>query len=125
MNTLLKIDSVMYRVSDLQASERFYTGVLGLKKLWQDSQRLMIGFGFSESDAEIVIHSDRTLPDFDYSYLVKDVKAFCGMTKESGGTVVLEPIEVRSGFYAIIADPDSNRLPIIDLTKFGGVPRYT
>ena len=84
MNKLLKIDNIMYYVSDLDKSEAFYQDVLGLKKVWRDDQFKMVGFVFEESDAEIVIQSDPNLPKFDYSFLVKDVVAFCDEIKSKG-----------------------------------------
>jgi predicted enzyme related to lactoylglutathione lyase len=124
MSKLLKIDNIMYRVSDLVKAEKFYTEVLGLKKVWEDRDLNMIGFIFEQNDSEIVIHSDQKIPRFDYSYLVKNVTSFCDEIKKQGYKVALEPIEVRSGKYALIADPDGNEIPIIDLTKFGGKARY-
>jgi len=124
MNKLLKIDNIMYRVSDLDKAEEFYTNVLGLKKVWEDRDAKMIGFVFEQGDSEVVIHSNPDIPKFDYSYLAEDVVVFCEELKKQGHKIVLEPIEVRSGKYAVIADQDGNKVPIIDLTKFDGKPRY-
>lgn len=124
MNKLLKIDNIMYRVSDLKSAEKFYTDILGLKKVWEDLDAHMIGFVFEQSDSEIVIHTNHDIPKFGYSYLVENVVSFCEEVKKRGYEVLLEPIEVRPGKYALIADPDGNKIPIIDLTKFGGKPRY-
>ena len=81
-------------------------------------------FVFAESDSEIVIHTDPNIPKGEYSYLVENVAEFCEEIKKQGHKVLLEPIEVRSGKYALFADPDGNEIPIIDLTTFGGKPRY-
>lgn len=124
MNKLLEIDSIMYRVSDLEKSKDFYQNALGLKKAWEDKEAKMVGFTFEASDSEIVIHSNSDMPDFDYSYLVEDVIKFCNDYKEKGYKIILEPIEVRPGKYAIVSDLDGNKIPIIDLTKFGGKPKY-
>jgi len=124
MNKLLKIDNIMYYVSDLDKSEAFYQDVLGLKKVWRDDQFKMVGFVFEESDAEIVIQSDPNLPKFDYSFLVKDVVAFCDEIKSKGYKVLVEPFDVRPGKYAVLADLDGNAINIIDLTKFNGIPQF-
>lgn len=124
MNKLLKIDNIIYRVSDLKKAEKFYVNVLGLKKAWEDENAKMIGFMFEQSDSEIVIHANPDILKFDYSYLVENVASFCEGIKRLGYKVLLEPIEVRSGKYALISDPDGNEVPIIDLTKFGGKPKY-
>jgi len=114
----------MYQVSDLKQAEHFYTNVLGLKKAWEDQDAKMIGFVFEQSDSEIVIHTDSDIPKGDYSYLVEDVVQFCEEVRKQGYTVLLEPIDVRSGKYARLSDPDGNEIPIIDLGAFGGKPRY-
>jgi len=114
----------MYYVSDLDKSEAFYQDVLGLKKVWRDDQFKMVGFVFEESDAEIVIQSDPNLPKFDYSFLVKDVVAFCDEIKSKGYKVLVEPFDVRPGKYAVLADLDGNAINIIDLTKFNGIPQF-
>ncbi|MBI3305046.1 VOC family protein [Candidatus Parcubacteria bacterium] len=114
----------MYHVSDLEKARLFYQNVLGLKKVWEDKDAQMIGFVFEQSDSEIVIHNNSDIPKFDYSYLVEDVVKFCDEYQERGYKPILEPIDVRPGKYAILADPDGNEIPIIDLTKFGGKAEY-
>jgi catechol 2,3-dioxygenase-like lactoylglutathione lyase family enzyme len=121
---LLKIDSVMYRVGDLAKAEAYYTGVLGLRRLWADAERNMIGLGLAESDAEVVIHTDPAIPSPDFSFLVADVETLCEEHEKGGQRFILRPIEVRTGSFAVLADPDGNPIPIIDLKKFGGKPRY-
>ncbi len=124
MNKLLRIDNIMYRVSDLEKAEKFYQDILGLKKVWEDKGEKMIGFVLEQSDSEIVIHANPDIPKGEYSYLVEDVVNFCEEVKKQGYRVLLDPIEVRPGKYARIADPDGNEIPIIDLSKFGGKPKY-
>ena len=81
-------------------------------------------FSFKGSDSEIVIHSDPDLPNPSFSFLVKNAEKFCDEFQKKGYRVVKKPFEVRCGKYAVLADPDGNELPIIDLTKFGEKPRY-
>ena len=124
MNGLLKIDSIMFCVSNLDKVAEFYENVLGLKRVWIDKEQGMIGFVFPESDSEVVIHDDSSMPNPSFSFLVKDVHKFCEEYQSKGYNVVQEPFEVRCGKYAVLADLDGNELPIIDLTKFGNKPRY-
>ena len=124
MNKLLKIDSFMLFVSDLEGSANFYREILGLRQVWNDQEHGMIGFTFQESDLEVIIHSDPSIPNPSVSFLVKNVEEFCEEYKKKGYNVVTEPFEVRCGKYAVLADPDGNELPIIDLTKFGNRPKY-
>ena len=121
---LRKIDSIMVRVTDLEASASFYEEVMGLKRAWTDAENQMIGFLFPGNDSELVIHTGPTQDNPSYSFSVEDVVGFCDRFRERGYKVLMEPFEVRCGMYAVLADPDGNRINIIDLTKFGGEPRY-
>lgn len=121
--TLQKVDNIMYRVKDLKEGERFYAEVLGLKRVWEDKERKMIGFQLNESDAEIVIHANPDLGDFEFSFLVENVEEFI-KEREGKMKVVFGPIDIRTGRYAVLEDLDGNQIPIIDLTSFGGKPRY-
>ena len=121
---MLRIDSVMLYVEDLEAAASFYEEVLGLGRGWRDEGHKMVGFLLSEGDAELVLHSDREIPSPTFSIQVEDVEVYCDEYRRKGHRVLMEPIEVRCGRYAVIADLEGNPLPIIDLTKFRGEPRY-
>ena len=124
MQRLRKIDSVMHYVRALEPAAAFYEGVLGLRRVWTDAEREMIGLRFAESDAEIVLHTDATLPNPDISYLVDDVAQFCAEYEQAGHHVLVAPLAVRCGSYAVLADMEGNAVAIIDLTAFGGQPHY-
>lgn len=124
MKKLLKIDSILFYVEDLEISAEFYEKELGLKKVWSDTDSKMIGFLPSENNSEIVIHNDRSLPNPSFSFSVEDVVQFCQEHKKAGFKVLVEPFNVRTGKFAVVADLDGNAIPIIDLTQFGGKPRY-
>ena len=124
MQTILQLDNVMYFVSDLDKARPFYEQALGLTKAWRDDERKMIGYKMMNSDSEIVIHSDSSLPKFDYSFLVTDVEALCAQVKQQNFTIAVEPFDVRCGKFAVVLDVDGNEIPVIDLTKFGGKARY-
>ena len=121
---LLKVDCVMYRVTDLKKSSEFYADVLGLKKVWTDKKLKMVGFKLKKSDAEIVIHQDKTIPNPDFSFLVKNVVESCRFFQKNGAKILKKPTSVRCGKFALVADPNGNPIPIIDLTKFKGKARY-
>lgn len=124
MNKLLKIDNIMIYVKNLERSAQFYQDTLGLERVWTDTERSMIGFMFSESESEIVIHNDFKLPNPFFSFLVEDVAQFCEKFREEGNTILCEPFDVRCGKFAILADVDGNAIPIVDLTKFDNEPQY-
>lgn len=121
---LLKIDSIMFRVKDLDKSAAFYEKVLGLKKAWRDEKEGMIGFTLPGNDSEIVIHSNPHIPNPDFCFLVRDVEESCREYTEKGFRISMGPFGVRCGKCAVLEDPDGNKIPIIDLTRFGGRPRY-
>jgi catechol 2,3-dioxygenase-like lactoylglutathione lyase family enzyme len=119
-----KIDCIMYYVPDLKEAAKFYEEVLGLNRVWTDTDAQMIGFLFPESDSEIVLHTNANLPNPDVNYQVEKVEEFCQYYRKQGYEIELEPIDVRCGKFAILKDPYGNRIPVIDLTNFDGVPRY-
>lgn len=125
MAKLLKVDSIMFYVRDIEKAAKFYEENFGLTRAWQDDEKKMIGFVFDESDSEIVLHNDPNFPNPDFSFLVENVEDFCRSYKASGGRVAENPFDVRCGKLAILSDLDGNKIPIIDLTKFGGKPRYS
>lgn len=124
MQQLLKIDNIMYYVSDLVKATQFYTEILGLNKAWTDTNRSMVGLTFAQSDSEIVLQTSMPNLPFDYSFLVNNVHDFIAHITLNKGTILSAPTKVRCGYYAIIADLDGHNLPIIDLTAFNGTPRY-
>ncbi len=124
MQKLLKIDNIMYKVADLDKAAKLYIEALGLKQLWRDDKAQMIGLGWEKNQPEIVIHTRKDLPSFDFSYAVNNVPELVEQVKSLGFKIVLEPIDVRIGKYAVLEDPDGNKFQIIDLTKFGGVPQF-
>lgn len=114
----------MYYVEDLNQAARFYQEILGLKCGWTDTDAQMIGLLFPENSSEIVLHRDNSIPSPYIAYQVENVEKFCQYYKKKGYQVESEPIEVRCGKLAILIDPYGNQIPIIDLTKFNGIPRY-
>lgn len=124
MKKLIKIDNIMYRVKDLDASVKFYSEALGLKQVWRDDEHQMIGFVFPESDSEIVIHTNTDIPNPDFSFLVENVEEFVKEFRNKGYKVLRDPFDVRPGRFAVLSDLDGNLINIIDLTKFGNKPKY-
>jgi len=121
---LRKIDCITFRISDLEASARFYEYVIGLRSGWTDPDRGVVGFLFPCNDSELVIRTDDGLPSPSYSFSVDDVTKFYNECTERGCRVLEGPFDIRSGKYAVLEDLDGNRIDVIDLTGFGGKPRY-
>jgi len=122
MTGLKKIDAVMYRVCDLDEAIKFYVDVLGLKLGWKDES--MAGLLFPGNDSELVLHTDDSLPNPNISFQVENVEEFVEEYRGKGYKVLVEPFEIRCGRCAVVSDPYGNRIEVMDLTKFGGVPRF-
>jgi len=141
-NKLKKIDNIMFRVKNLENASRLYEEEMGLKKVWEDKKEGMIGFIFPESDSEIkkspdatlgcsgmlicnsisdiVIHTNKNIPNPDFNFIVENIDEFI---KNFKGKVIMR-MNIRSGKLAVLEDLDGNKIPIVDLTKFGNKPRY-
>ena len=112
MANLRKIDCVMVRVPDLAAAAEFYTGELGLRRLWADETS--IGLGLTETDAEIVLHTMDLPADENVYYLVDDVDA---AATQYAGMMRKPPFDIAVGRCAILEDPFGNAIGILDLSK--------
>ncbi len=122
MKGLKKIDAVLHRVSDIDEAIRFYVDVLGLRLGWRDES--MAGLLFPGNDSELVLHINDSLPNPNISFQVEDVEEFVDEYREKGYMVLVEPFDIRCGMCAVLSDPYGNGIEVMDLTKFGGVPRF-
>lgn len=122
MTGLKKIDAVLHRVSDLDEAIKFYVDVMGLKLGWRNES--MVGMLFPGNDSELVLHTDEKLPNPNVSFQVENVEAFVEEFREKGYKVLVEPFDIRCGRCAVLSDPYGNGIEVMDLTKFGGVPRF-
>ena len=122
MKGLKKIDAVLHRVGDIDEAIQFYVDVLGLRLGWRDES--MAGLLFPGNDSELVLHIDDSLPNPNISFQVEDVDDFVEEYREKGYNVLVEPFDIRCGMCAVLSDPYGNGIEVMDLTKFGGVPRF-
>lgn len=112
---LKKIDCVMVRVDDLETATAYYVEVFGLRYLWREAA--MVGLGFPETDAQMVLHTDPGIPSrVEVHYLVADVLAAVEELATRGCTVVVPPFDIRIGRCAVIRDPFGTTLCILDAT---------
>jgi|SRR5215204_2770478 len=113
---LRKIDCVTIRVEEPEAAALYYSGVLGLRRLWQDETS--VGMGFAETDAEIVLHCNSEIPSrVDVYYLVDDVICSVRVLRQNGCTVLAEPFDIPIGKCAVVRDPFGTTLSILDMRK--------
>ena len=113
---LRKIDCVMIRVEDVEVSAAYYAKVFGLRPKW--SGEGAVGLAFPETDAEIVLHSEMTIPSsVEVHYLVDDVVVAVAHYAAQGCQILVAPFDITIGKCAVISDPFGTRLCILDITK--------
>jgi lactoylglutathione lyase len=113
---LRKIDCVMIRVEDVDVSAAYYVKVFGLRPKW--SGEGAVGLAFPETDAEIVLHRETTIPlSVEVHYLVDDVVVAVAHYAAHGCHILKAPFDITIGKCAVIRDPFGTRLCILDITK--------
>jgi predicted enzyme related to lactoylglutathione lyase len=113
---LRKIDCLMVRVNDVEAAARYYQRVFGLRPLWSGDGA--IGLRFPDSDTEVVVHSDPSIPGpVEAHYLVDDVTAAVAAFGAQGCQTLVAPFDITIGRCAVIEDPFGVRFCILDMTK--------
>jgi catechol 2,3-dioxygenase-like lactoylglutathione lyase family enzyme len=113
---LRKIDCIMLRVDHLESAVAYYQEVLGLRLHWR--QALQAGLRLPETDAEIVLHCDPSIPpEASVHYLVDNVISAIEHLAAEGCTILVEPFEIAIGQCAAVADPFGNTLYLLDMTK--------
>jgi lactoylglutathione lyase len=125
-------------VGDLDASKRFYEGILGLKELWRGSktpeqlnwvhERLPDGKDF----IELMLYPELPAPDQrgKYHHLCLEVpdieKAKSTLQERAGRVNYIQPLEVRTGVnrkrQLNVYDPDGTRVELMEPTTVDGVP---
>ena len=98
---------------DLEKGLALYSDKLGHQLVWRTDKA--IGLAMPGSEAEIVLQTERDEPETDI--LVDSVDAAVSSIEEAGGKVIVPPFDIRIGRCAIVADPWSNRMVLVDSTK--------
>jgi lactoylglutathione lyase len=74
-------------------------------------RRRAIGLAFPETDAEIVLHSETTIPSsVEVHYLVHDVVVAVAHYAAQGCKILVAPFDITIGKCAVIKDPFGTRL---------------
>lgn len=107
-----KIDCVQFYVSDLESGIKFYRA-LGHSLKWRTDDSA--GFQMPETDAEIVIQTNRREQETDL--LVDSVETAVKNIVNAGARLVVPPFEIPVGKCAVINDPWGNKLVLLDLSK--------
>lgn len=111
--TLRKIDCVRLFVPDLDAALTYYEGQLGLRLVWRSE--VAIGLAFPETDAELVIQTER--PGLEVDILVDSADRAADAVRQAGGRVVVPPFDIRIGRCVVVQDPWANELVLLDMSK--------
>jgi catechol 2,3-dioxygenase-like lactoylglutathione lyase family enzyme len=117
---LTRIVSVMLGVRDLEASTRFYTGILGLKATLQSKQIVLleagsISLGLSPGHARLAPQNlaQQINGATEVAFAVEDIHASYAALKERGVIFMNAPQQVtEKEFAAHFRDPDGHMLSI-------------
>lgn len=108
-----KVDCVRFYVPDLDAGLAFYRDKLGHELIWRS--KTSAGLRMPESDAEIVLQTERDEPEVDL--LVDSADEAARMIEEMGGTVVVPPFDIPIGRCVVVRDPWNNQLVMLDMSR--------
>lgn len=108
-----KVDCLSLPVADLDEALRFYRDSLGHELIWRDAHAA--GLRLPDSNAELVVHTDGRPAETDLA--VESVPEAIDRILEAGGSVVVEPFEIRIGLCAVVRDPWHNQIVILDQSR--------
>ncbi len=97
---------------DLEAGLAFYRDRLGHQLVWRSEAAA--GLRMPDTDAEIVLQTERPPEP---ALLVESADAAAERFVAAGGSVVVPAHDIAVGRVAIVHDPWSNRLVLLDLSK--------
>lgn len=107
------VDGLQIPVPDLEAGLAFYRDRLGHALIWRTDTAA--GLRMPDSDAEIVIQTERA--DMEIDITVTSADAAAATIAEAGGRVVVPPFDIRIGRCTVVEDPWGNRLVLLDASK--------
>jgi predicted enzyme related to lactoylglutathione lyase len=108
-----KVDCLQIPVPDLEAGLAFYRDRLGHALIWRTATAA--GLRLAESDAEIVIQTERPL--LEANLTVASADAAAEAIAAAGGRVGVPPFDIRIGRCTVVEDPWGNRLVLLDTSK--------
>lgn len=108
-----KIDCVLLHVPDLDEALAFYRDRLGHQLVWRSDRA--VGLRMPETDAEIVLHTER--PEQEIDLKVESADAAAARFVEAGGKIIVPPFDIQIGRCVVVADPWGNSLVLLDTSK--------
>jgi predicted enzyme related to lactoylglutathione lyase len=113
MPLIRKVDCVQLHVTDLEAGLSFYRDHLGHELIWRTETAA--GLHLPDSEAEIVIQTERPEPETDL--LVDSADEAARLIEQAGGRILVPPFDIQIGRCVVVADPWGNRLVLLDGSK--------
>ena len=108
-----KVDCVRLYVPDLEAGLAFYRDRLGHELIWRTESAA--GLRLSDTDAEIVLHTEQRELEVDLK--VQSADAAAARFEQAGGEVVAGPFDIQIGRCAVVRDPWGNEFVLLDASK--------
>jgi predicted enzyme related to lactoylglutathione lyase len=102
-------------VTDIKRAREFYEGVLGLKMTWEGAGGLWIEYTVGGGTFAIGCYGDVWKPSSEgtcIAFEVDDVDAELARLKSRGVNFHLEPTDSPVCRFAIVLDPDGNKMMI-------------
>ena len=113
MPLIHKVDRVRLYVPDLEAGLAFYRDRLGHELIWRTATAA--GLRLPETDTELVIQTEEQQQEIDF--LVDSADAAAGLIEQSGGKVIIPPLDIQIGRCVVVEDPWGNLLVLLDASK--------
>jgi lactoylglutathione lyase len=113
MTLIRKVDCVRFYVPDLEAGLSFYRDCLGHELIWRTETSA--GLRLPESEAEIVIQTERPGPETDL--LVDSADEAARFIEQAGGKIIVPPFDIQIGRCTLVEDPWGNMLVLLDGSK--------
>ena len=107
-----KIDCLMFNVEDVEAGLSFYRDKLGLELVWRTDNAA----GLRVGQSELVIRQGPSKPP-ETDIEVNSAEFAARRFVEAGGSVQVEPFDIKIGKCVVVADPWGNQLVLLDSTK--------
>jgi predicted enzyme related to lactoylglutathione lyase len=108
-----KVDALQVPVPSLDEGLAFYGDRLGHEVIWRTGTA--IGLRMPESDAEIVIQTERD--EMEVDLYVQSADEAARIFVAAGGRVVVPPFDIAIGRCVVVEDPFANRLVLLDMTR--------
>jgi lactoylglutathione lyase len=108
-----KVDCVRLYVPDLDAGLAFYRDRLGHALIWRTEDA--VGLRLPDTDAEIVLHTERAEPEIDL--LVDSADGAAARFEAAGGRIVAGPFDIQIGRAVVVQDPWGNQFVLLDASK--------